>query len=133
MPSSTEQDAKPGTPLTNDEIGRIMQVIEDYTFAETKVLCNALILNDGAEPPVILPDDDQALIKQMRADLDLFFNVFPDGTIRAGEDYDNTRDKDSVRRIIRRRLGLSPVSSTEIQASRTVVRSSNSVEAGVNH
>lgn len=111
MPSSAEQDLKPGTLLTNAEVGRLMRVIQDKTFSQTRSLADALQLFDTADPPSPLPEDEQALLKQTRADLTQFFDVIGDGTIQAGDDFSQTRDKEEVRQAVRLRLGLPAVST----------------------
>jgi hypothetical protein len=112
MPSSTEQDGQPGTALTNAEVARLMRVIQDKSFAETKALAaEKLTLND--EDGAALPDDEQALRKQTRADLKVYFDVIGDGTIRAGDDFSQERDREDIRKDIRLRLGL-PAFSTII-------------------
>jgi hypothetical protein len=110
MPSSTEQDLKPGTLLTNAEVGRLMRVIQDQTFPQTRALADALQLkeDDGSTP---LAESEQALLKQTRADLSQFFDVRGDGTIQAGDDFSQTRDKEEVRQAVRLRLGLPAVST----------------------
>jgi hypothetical protein len=110
MPSTTEQDSQPGTALTNAEVARLMRVIQDKTFAETKALATAkLTLTDDDGNP--LEEDEQALRKQTRADLIQYFDVIGDGTIRAGEDFSQERDREDIRKDIRLRLGLPAVST----------------------
>jgi hypothetical protein len=109
MPSSTEQDAMPGTLLTNNEVGRLMRVIQDKTFSETRALADSLQLtSDGSTP---LAEAEQALLKQTRADLQQFFDVIGDGTIQAGQDFSQSRDKEEVRQALRLRLGLPAIST----------------------
>jgi hypothetical protein len=109
VPSSTEQDAASGQPLTIVEIGRLMTVLQDQNFEQAKAIADNLQLKDQAG--AALPEDDQALLKQTRADLALFFDTLPDGTIKAGDDYDNVRDKNDVRMTVRLRCGLPAVST----------------------
>jgi hypothetical protein len=110
MPSTEVQDNQPGTALTTRELGRLMRVLQDKSFAETKALAAeklTLTDDDGAE----LPEDEQALRMQTRADLIQFFDVIGDGTIRAGEDFSQERDREDIRKDVRLRLGLPAVSS----------------------
>lgn len=109
MPSSTEQDEKAGTLLTNAEVARLRTIIQDKTFPETRALADKLQLKDADGEP--LEEDEQAELKHTRADIDYFFDTLPDGTIQAGEDYSNPRDKEDVRRTLRLRLGLPAVSA----------------------
>lgn len=88
-----------------------MSLIQDRTFPQTRALADALQLKDAADPPAPLPDDEQALLKQTRADLSQFFDVVGDGTIQAGEDFSQVRDKEEIRQRVRRRLGLPGVST----------------------
>lgn len=114
MPSSAEQDAQPGTEFTNAELGRLMSLIQDKDFDETKALVAAKLTlkdDDGAA----LASDEQALRKQTRADLSQFFDVIGDGTIQAGQDFSQTRDKEEIRQRVRLRLGL-PAISTVVAA-----------------
>lgn len=133
MPSTEVQDNQPGTPLNTAELARLMRVIQDKTFDETKALAAAkLTLKDdeGAE----LPGDEQALRMQTRADLIQFFDVIGDGTIRAGDDFSQERDREDIRKDIRLRLGLPAFSSViagqqaEADAARKVRRSSSTIQ-----
>lgn len=126
MPTSTEQDAASGLPLTNAELGRVMSIVQDLDFAKTKSLCDGLQLLDSDLVP--LAEEEQALLQQTRADVSVFFDQYPDGTIRAGEDFDLPRDKEEIRQRIRRRLGLPAVSQTQIDAYRARRRGSQSID-----
>lgn len=120
MPSSTEQDEQSGTLLSNNEVGRLMSLIQDQSFPDTRRLADRLQLTGDDSTP--LPEDEQALLKQTRADLNQFYNVVGDGTIQAGEDFSQTRDKEEIRQRVRLRLGLPAVStvvaSQEAEAAR---------------
>jgi hypothetical protein len=111
MPSTDIQDAQSGAVFSNAELGRLMRVIQDKTFQETRALAVerlTLFEDDGATP---LAEAEQALRKQTRADLLQFFDVVGDGTIQAGQDFSQVRDKEEIRQAVRLRLGLPAVSS----------------------
>lgn len=110
MPNIEEQDAASGARFNFKEVGRLMTVLQDQSFVETKALADGILVlktTEGEE----LPDLDQALLMQTRADLDYFFNTLPDGTIKSGEDFDISRDKEEVRQRVRLRCGLPAVST----------------------
>jgi hypothetical protein len=109
VPDIETQDAASGAALSLLEIGRLMTVLQDQSFAATQSIAAALQLKGEDGQP--LPEGDQALLKQTRADLALFFDTFPDGTIRAGDDFDVVRDKNDVRMTVRLRCGLPAVST----------------------
>lgn len=133
MPSSDIQDEQTGSPLNNRQLGRLMSLIQDQSFAETKRLAAEKLTlkdDDGAE----LPEDEQALRQQTKADLIQFFDVIGDGTIQAGQDFSQARDKEEIRQRVRLRLELPAVSSIVAQqqadadAARRVRRCSTSVQ-----
>lgn len=132
MPSTDVQDNQPGTPLTNAELARLMRVIQDKTFAETKALAEEKLTLKG-EDGEALPADEQALRMQTRADLIQFFDVIGDGTIQAGQDFSQVRDKEEIRQAVRLRLELPAVSSViagqqaEADAARKVRRTSSTI------
>lgn len=133
MPSTDIQDAQSGAAFSNAELGRLMRVIQDKTFQETRALAAerlTLFEDDGVTE---LAEAEQALRKQTRADLIQFFDVVGDGTISAGQDFSQVRDKEEIRQAVRLRLGLPAVSSiiasqeAEADAARKVGRTSSSV------
>lgn len=129
MPSIEEQDQTSGAAFTPQEIGRVMKIIQDKSYPDTKGLCDALTLFD-ADGETPLADEAQALRQQTRAEMIVFFDQYGDGTIKAGEDYDQSRDKEEIRQSIRLRFGLPAISTAVQDAARALRRTSQTVASG---
>ena len=121
----TEIDALSGAEFTTGEISRVKRICIDQDYATIAILLDR-ILTLRAEPVspatvgVPLDDDDQSERKVMRSHLLVWYNEFLDGTIavkggKRGTDFDNVRDKEDLRREVRRMLGL-PLVSPEVLA-----------------
>lgn len=110
MPTTNEQDEASGALFNFKEVGRLMTILQDQTFAETKALADGILVLKTSDGET-LQESDQALLMQTRADLAYFFDGLPDGTIRSGQDFDISRDKEEVRQRVRLRCGLPAVST----------------------
>lgn len=130
-----EIDALSGAAFTTGEISRVRRIILDKTFPETSALLEGLTLYDDAEPtPAALADNLQAERKLMRSHLIVFFDRFPDGSLKIkggkrGLDADDSRDREELRREVRLMLGLPMISPAVVASLEIKFRQSQSVSS----
>lgn len=111
-------DLLSGTEFTTSEISKVRRIIVDKSFSETQYLLKTLtIFQSETQDPVT--ENEQAERKLMRSYIIIYFDKFLDGTVKVkggkrGTDFDNTRDKSSLRKEVRRMLGLSSMTDEEL-------------------
>ena len=108
--TEVEIAAMSGSVFTEMEVELVRDIVLDQTYDAVKALMDLLTLfDDGTLTPKI--DSLQARRKLLRAWLNVFYDIFLDGTVavkggKEGDDYDNLRDKNELRGRVRRMLGL---------------------------